>query len=78
MGKYYVAYEDKGPSGPCGQVTSVTRIHNDLYVFDDEESARLFIEKVNGKISSSRIRSRIIGFWSEDIGNVIINWKEVV
>jgi hypothetical protein len=76
MSKYYVAYEDKGPSGPCGQATSVTRTHNDLYVFDDEESARLLIEKVNGKVSSSRIRPRVIGFWSESMGNVIINWKE--
>lgn len=76
MAKYYVAYEDKGPSGPCGQVTSVTRTHNDLYIFDDEEIARLFIEKIRSRGSGSRIMSKIIGFWSEDMGNIIINWKE--
>jgi hypothetical protein len=74
MSKYYVVYEDKGPSGPCGQVTSVTRTHNDLYVFDDEESAKLFIDKA--RPNASRVMPKIIGFWSTDIGNVIINWKE--
>lgn len=74
MSKYYVAYEDKGPSGPCGQAISVTRNHNDLYIFDDEESARVFISKV--RPNTSRIMPKIVGFWSEDMENVIINWKE--
>ncbi|MCK5608343.1 hypothetical protein KAR91_41055 [Candidatus Pacearchaeota archaeon] len=71
MSKYYVAYEDKGPSGPCGQVTSVTRCHSDLYVFDDEESARSFIKKVDERIIRSRIMPKITGFWSEAMGNVL-------
>ena len=75
MSRCYVAYEDKGPFGPCGQVTSVTRTHNDLYIFDDEESARAFISKVRGP-QRSRVMPKIIGFWSEDMENVIINWKE--
>lgn len=69
MGKCYVAYEDKGPSGPCGQITSVTRTHNDLYIFDDEESAKAFISKA--RPSASRVMPKIIGFWSKDYGNVI-------
>ena len=70
MNKWYVAYEDKGPSGPCGQITSVTRSHHDLYIFDDEESARAFITKVTG-FNTSRIMPKITGFWSEDMRNVI-------
>jgi len=53
-----------------------TRHHNDLYVFDNEDSAQLFIKKVGDMKLSSRIRPRVTGFWSEDMGNVIINWKE--
>ena len=74
MGKCYVAYEDKGPSGPCGQSVECTRYHNDLYIFDDEESARAFIAKA--RPNTSRVVPKIIGFWSEDMENVIINWKE--
>lgn len=69
MSKYYIAYEDKGPSGPCGQVTSITRTRNDLYVFDDEESARTFISKA--RPNPNRIMPKITGFWSEECGNVI-------
>lgn len=69
MSKWYVAYEDKGPSGPCGQITSVTRTHNDLYIFDDEESARAFISKIENR-RGSRIMAKITGAWSEDTGNV--------
>jgi len=70
MNKWYVACEDKGPSGPCGQITSVTRTHNDLYIFDDEESARLFITKVKER-KMSTIMPKIIGLWSKDYNNVI-------
>ena len=70
MSKCYVAYEDKGPSGPCGQTTSVTRNHNDLYIFDDEESARAFISRVT-EPQKSRVMPKITGFWSEDMENVL-------
>ncbi len=66
---FYVAYEDKGPSGPCGQSVECTRHHNDLYIFDDEESARMFISKA--RPNTSRVMPKITGFWSEDMGNVI-------
>ena len=69
MSKYYVAYEDKGPSGPCGQSVECTRSHHDLYIFDDEESARAFINKA--RPNTSRVMPKITGFWSEDMGNVI-------
>ena len=68
MSKWYVAYEDKGPSRPCGQSVSCTRFHNDLYVFDDEESARAFISKA--RPNASRVMPKIIGVWSEDTGSV--------
>ncbi len=65
-----VAYEDKGPSGPCGQSVECTRNHNDLYTFGDEESARAFIAKTQtGRMG--RILPKIIGFWSKDMGTVI-------
>ena len=70
MSKCYVAYEDRGPSGPCGQITSVTRTHNDLYIFDDETSARLFVDKVEKCRPTSRLSPRITGFWSEEHGNL--------
>ena len=76
MGKCYVAYEDKGPSGPCGQSVECTRYHNDLYIFDDEESARVFISKA--RPNASRVMPKITGFWSEEMGNVINIRKEVV
>jgi len=69
MNKYYVAYKDRGPSRPCGQSVECTRPHNDLYIFDDEESARLFITKVQERIIS-RLSPKIVGFWSIDMGNV--------
>ena len=69
MSKFYVAYEDKGPSGPCGQAVSVTRHHNDLYIFDDEASARVFINRA--RPNASRVMPKIVGFWSEDMGNVL-------
>ena len=67
--KFYVAYEDKGPSGPCGQSVECTRSHHDLYIFDDEASARLFIDKA--RPNASRLMPKIVGFWSYDLGNVI-------
>ena len=69
MNKYYVAYEDKGPSRPCGQSVSCTRHHHDLYIFDDEESARAFIAKA--RPNASRVMPKIVGFWSDDMENVI-------
>ncbi len=68
MSKYYVAYEDKGSSGPCGQSVECTRSHHDLYIFDDEASARKFIDKV--RPNASRVMPKVTGLWSEDMGNV--------
>jgi hypothetical protein len=65
---YYVAYEDKGPSLPCGQSIECTRWHNDLYIFNREEDAREFIKNIH-KIP--RISPKIVGFWSDEMGNVL-------
>lgn len=73
MNQFYVAYEDKGPSRPCGQSVECTRHHADLYTFDTYEAARTFITRVE-KGLPSRIRPRIIGFWSDEMENVIRNF----
>jgi len=65
MSTYYVAYEDKGPSGACGQSCSNTMPWRILYVFKDEVKAREFMEEVNtGKLR--RMSPKILGFWSDD------------
>ena len=75
MAKWYVAYTDRGPSGPCGQSVECTRHHNDLYIFNDEEAARAFIDKVNnGRIG--RMLQNISGAWSEDMNNVFEKTNE--
>jgi hypothetical protein len=70
--KWYVAYSDKGPSGPCGQSVECTRSHHDLYIFDDEVSARDFISKVDDMMRKSRVMPKIEGMWSEEMNNVFI------
>ena len=72
--KYYVAYEDKGPSGPCGQTVKNTDPWRKLYIFIDEQEARDFIKNVTeAPFKLGRLRPKIIGFWSnsEPYNNVI-------
>ena len=68
---WYVAYSDKGPSGPCGQSVGCTRSHNDLYIFDDEAGAREFISNINEKMRKSRKMPKADGIWSDKMNNVI-------
>ena len=67
MSNYYVAYEDKGPSGPCGLSIRTTAPWRKLYVFNNEKEARDFIQMIVG-CSGTYYRKvpRIIGFWSND------------
>jgi len=82
MSKYYVAYEDNGPSGPCGQTVENTAPWRKLYIFNDETEARAFVARVTEHpFKLGRIRPRIIGFWSDDLNydNVVEkdNEKEI-
>jgi len=72
--RYYVAYEDDGFSGPCGQITSVTSHRRQLHIFKSEKAAQEFIEKIRlGALHAGRTRSRIVGYWSNapDFDNVV-------
>ncbi len=63
--KYYVAYEDKGPSGPG--IDSVPYKH--LYIFTDYQKAKDFIQKITEKsLSLGRRQPKILGFWIEEDG----------
>ena len=73
MTEFYVAYEDRGPSRPCGQSVECTRHHKDLYVFDTYEGARAFITRIEEGLLS-RVRPRITGFWSDEMNDVIRNF----
>mgnify|MGYP001086579038 CR=1 FL=1 len=67
MNKYYVAYEDRGPSGPCGQTVENTAPWKKLYVFVDEVKARKFVADVTeNPFKIGRLHPRITGFWSDD------------
>ena len=61
---YYVAYEDKGPSGPCGQTVENTAPWRKLYIFGNESDAREFVDSV---YLWRRIAPKIIGFWSDSV-----------
>ena len=45
--EYYIAYEDKGPSGPCGQTFENTAPWRKLHIFENESDAREFIDKAD-------------------------------
>jgi hypothetical protein len=64
---FYIAYEDKGPSGPCGQSCSNTMPWRHLYTFEDETKAREFPGKIR---TWGRMSPKILGIWSDipDIG----------
>lgn len=69
----YVAYEDSGPSGPCGQSVEITMPWQKLYVFKDREAARPFIEKVRAHQITGRSNPRIARTWdSDEPGQVIV------
>ena len=67
MHNYYVAYQDMGPSGACGQTVKNTAPWCKLYVFNDEVEAREFVSHVVlNPFKMGRLRPKIIGFWSDD------------
>ena len=72
---YFVAYEDNGPSEPCGQATSTTKPWRKLYIFTDEAKSRDFIDKITeNPFKTGRIRPKIIGYWSDSDGDDSVVW----
>ena len=72
INQYFIAYEDEGPSRPCGQVTSVTMPWRKLYVFTDETKSRDFIKNITeNPFSLGRIRPKIKGYWSDADESVV-------
>lgn len=53
-GPVAVVYSDSGPGGPCGQDFVTTSAHTQVFLFDDEEVARVAIR--DGKITHRRGR----------------------
>jgi hypothetical protein len=62
--KVYIRYQDDGPSGPCGQLTS-TNPWDQLHVFPDYEQARMFMHQVENH-TVGRKNPRITGVWQEE------------
>ena len=69
--KYYLAVSDRGPSGPCGQSVETTRSHNDLFVFEGRKAAVIAREQMLSP-KSGRAGVKILGIYSEEMGNLII------
>ena len=65
--RFYVAYEDDGPIGPCVQCATVTSPWKKLYIFNDYDSLKKFYFNVENK-KGSRKNPRIVGLWEECIG----------
>lgn len=64
----YVGYEDKGPSGPCGQTVSNTAPWRKLYVFNSRESFQNFMDSIH---SIRRIQPKIVGVWDSEFDDVV-------
>lgn len=60
---YYVAYEDKGPGGPCGQAMSATCCWRTLFVFETREKMR---ECLDDYKNWRRASPKILGVWSDE------------
>ena len=63
--RFFVAYEDDGPSGPCGQDMRTTSPWRRLYEFDNEDDALAFYKLLKSGTWRFRLRSRAVGFWSD-------------
>jgi len=68
--RWFVAYEDEGPLGPCGpdSNTSPWRI---LYEYDNEKDAYNFycwLKEFSRDSDLRRRTPRAVGYWSDDGG----------
>ena len=55
-----LVYTDEGPGGPCGQGMHTTSAWTRVYVFDDEDAARSWLEK-QPKTTRRRVRWAMVG-----------------
>lgn len=60
-------YRDDGPSGPCGQCTSITAPWSRLYVYDNENDAVAYMRFLKDRTEhAGRRRPRIEAFWYDE------------
>lgn len=72
--RYYVAYQDDGPAGPCAQNMATTQPWNRLYAFDKPKDMLDFIHDVG--VEDARVNARIVGFWAsgDDHYPLVADW----
>lgn len=72
--RYFVAYQDDGPAGPCAQDMAVTQPWNRLYVFDKPKDMLDFIHDV--KVETHRVNARVTGYWAsgDDHYPLVADW----
>jgi hypothetical protein len=64
---HYLAYEDDGPSGPCGQSVSITMPWRKLLVYENPDDAYALMGFLASRtVFGGRRRPRIVGAWSDD------------
>jgi hypothetical protein len=60
-------YRDDGPSGPCGQMTSITSPWSRLYTYKSEDDAMAFMRYLEGHPAGfGRRRPRIEAWWYDE------------
>ena len=71
--KLYICYEDKGPSGPCGQDMITTSPQNRLYIIEGTyEEIKQKRDKLESDISTSSRRSpKLTNYYWEDDDNYL-------
>jgi len=60
----YAAYEDEGPTGPCGQSLEITSPWHRLYTFNTFESLQKFCDAL--KAGKGRKRAKVTSYWTEE------------
>lgn len=63
-----LVYTDEGPGGPCGQSCSTTSEWSRVYLFDDEDSARKWLD-AQGAPRRKRARWHIVSSYPEYVGS---------
>jgi len=67
---YYVAYQDDGPIGPCGQSCATTNPWDKLYIFTNRKKMREFVDPISEGTYTARRNARITNIWEEEF-NVV-------
>ena len=61
--KIYANYKDDGPDGMCGQSGDQCSKWNKLYIFDDMDKYRIWVDSVP---KYNRLNSRVVWTWIYD------------